>query len=278
MRPNYGRGNEGNGDLLQKDLCTVVFSALDPAAGHCWPMPLPETPGHSQASLAQSLVGKLFLSPGSWYTQGFVCALQVFSSPVLWSSVIKSHWPPRSNSLRVLSPFAESPGWASVVGPRAFLTVRDFLWYNCSAVCGSSARWLYGGASKEAYVTHCVTQGCCNQSPCPRGRPLLTRASTGDTQHSEEDLAQSLWGLWALAHTRFCFVWALQASLVGMGFDSKNDFAPPTILLGLLLCPWMSGVFFGGIQHFPVDSCSAVSFSFGLLAREGKSKSFYSTI
>ena len=28
-------------------------------------------------------------------------------------------------------------------------------------------------------------------------------------------------------------------SLAGMGFDSKNDFAPPTVLLGLLLCPWM---------------------------------------
>ena len=42
------------------------------------------------------------------------------------------------------------------------------------------------------------------------------------------------------------FVWALQASLAGMGFDSRQDFAPPTILLGLLLCPWMWGIFFGG--------------------------------
>ena len=56
----------------------------DPTAGHCRLTPLPETPGHSQASLAQSLVGKLLLSPGSWYTQGFVCALQVSISPVLW--------------------------------------------------------------------------------------------------------------------------------------------------------------------------------------------------
>ena len=31
-----------------------------------------------------------------------------------------------------------------------------------------------------------------------------------------------------------------------MGFDSRRDFAPPTILLGLLLCPWMWGIFFGG--------------------------------
>ena len=32
-------------------------------------------------------------------------------------------------------------------------------------------------------------------------------------------------------------------SLAGMGFDSKGEFAPPTILLGLLLCPWMWGIF-----------------------------------
>ena len=47
-------------------------------------MPLPETPGHSQTSLGQSLVGSLLLSPGSWCAQGFVCALQESVSPVLW--------------------------------------------------------------------------------------------------------------------------------------------------------------------------------------------------
>ena len=56
--------------------CTPVLSAPDPTAGHRWPMPPPETPGHSQASLGQSLVRSLLLSPGSWYTQGFICALQ----------------------------------------------------------------------------------------------------------------------------------------------------------------------------------------------------------
>ena len=38
-------------------------SALDPATGHRQPRPLPETPGHSQVSLGQSLVGSLLLSP-----------------------------------------------------------------------------------------------------------------------------------------------------------------------------------------------------------------------
>ena len=70
LRLNYGRCSGGNGDLLQKDLCqhavaprTIVFSAPDPKAGHCQPMPLLETPGHSQASLVQSLLRSLLLSP-----------------------------------------------------------------------------------------------------------------------------------------------------------------------------------------------------------------------
>ena len=44
---------------------TAAFSAPDPAAGHHQPTPPLETPGHSQASLAQSLVGTLLLSPGA---------------------------------------------------------------------------------------------------------------------------------------------------------------------------------------------------------------------
>ena len=61
-------------DLLQKDLGqdarpprTVVVSAPNLTAGHCQPIPLPETPKHAQAGLAQSLVGSLsfILEPGA---------------------------------------------------------------------------------------------------------------------------------------------------------------------------------------------------------------------
>ena len=61
----------------------ATLRALDLAAGHHRSTPLPETPGHSQASLGQSLVGSLLLSSGSWCTEGFVCALQESVSPVL---------------------------------------------------------------------------------------------------------------------------------------------------------------------------------------------------
>ena len=52
-------------------------------------------------------------------------------------------------------------------------------------------------------------------------------------------------------HTRF--VWALWASLVGMGLDSKDKLAPPTILLGFLLCPSAWGITSQPLQlqHLP---------------------------
>ena len=61
----------------------ATLSTPNPAAGHHRPTPLLETPGHSRASLGQSHVGSLLLSPGSWCAQGSVCALQESVSSVL---------------------------------------------------------------------------------------------------------------------------------------------------------------------------------------------------
>ena len=55
--------------------CTATLSAPNRAAGHHQPMPLPETPENSQASLNQSLMGSQLLSPGSWCTKGSACVL-----------------------------------------------------------------------------------------------------------------------------------------------------------------------------------------------------------
>ena len=84
LRPNYGGGNEDNGDPCQKvpcmHCCTQCPSA---AAGHLRPTSLPKTSGHSQASLVQPHMRSLLLSPGSWCTRGFVCAFQESVSPVM---------------------------------------------------------------------------------------------------------------------------------------------------------------------------------------------------
>ena len=56
--------------------CPATLTAPNPEAGHHRPTPLLETLEHSRASLCQSLVGSLLLSPGSWCPKGSVCALQ----------------------------------------------------------------------------------------------------------------------------------------------------------------------------------------------------------
>ena len=117
LRLNYGRGNEDNGNLLQKVLwSTVVFSAPDAIAGHCGPTPLLETPRHWQASLAELLVGTLFLSPGSRCAQVLFVPSKSLLPQSYVSSVIKSHCPPISNSMGVLCPFVRSPGWEICCG------------------------------------------------------------------------------------------------------------------------------------------------------------------
>ena len=101
---------------------TAALSVPDPIAGHCWPMPLPETPGHSWTSLGQSLVGSLLLSPASWCTQDvlFVPSKSLFPQSCVSSggsmvglmvtSSRKAYAIPRSAASRVHAP-AASHGW-----------------------------------------------------------------------------------------------------------------------------------------------------------------------
>ena len=75
LRPNCGGGNEDQA-LLSSVPLTLQQATIDPT-------PLWETPGHSCASLGQSLVGSLLLFPGFWCTQAFICAFRESVSPVL---------------------------------------------------------------------------------------------------------------------------------------------------------------------------------------------------
>ena len=101
--------------------------------------------------------------------------------------------------------------------PRSFATVGELLWYNCSAVCGSSAQQLYDGADDDL-----LQEGLCHTLCLPgllQPEPLPTHASIGDTQ--TQVWLSVLWGPWVLVHTRLC---ALRVSLAGKKFDSKCDF------------------------------------------------------
>ena len=82
LRPNYGGGNDGNGHLLQKAPqrhCCTQCPTLQQPPSHT---PLPQTPGHSRASLGQCLVGSLLLSLGYWCTRFCLCPPRVYF-PVL---------------------------------------------------------------------------------------------------------------------------------------------------------------------------------------------------
>ena len=58
--------------------------------------------------------------------------------------------------------------------------------------------------------------------------------------HPQASPGQSPVGSLGPGAHKVCLI--LLMSLAGMGFDSKRVFASPTILLGLLLCPWMCGL------------------------------------
>ena len=185
--PNYGQGNEDNGNLLQKVPCMDCYTQ--------WPQPC--------------------------------------SRPLLMHATARDFWTLTDQSGSVFCGVTAPFSWVLVhirfclCPPRVCFPVLCKFW------------WLFGGVNGDLLqVGLCHSQLFCSQSPCPCGNPLLTHTSTGDTQ---TQFCLSLrGGLCVLVCTRF--VWALWASLADMGFDSKHDFTPPTILLGLIFCSWMWGI------------------------------------
>ena len=111
-------------------------------------------------------------APFSWvlvHTR-FCCALQESVSPSCVSSVIKSHWPPSQIAWGFSAPLSDPQVGKSVVGPR-ILTMQEFIWYNCSALCGSFAQQLYGRVTgdllQEGLCTRYVTRYAAPRAPAP---------------------------------------------------------------------------------------------------------------
>ena len=94
LRPNYGGGNEDNGNLLQKLPCMYCHTQCPRPCSR--PLPTHTSTGDSRTLMGKSgsvSCGSLLLSPASWCAQGFVCALQESVSLVLWIFC-----PPKSNT------------------------------------------------------------------------------------------------------------------------------------------------------------------------------------
>ena len=88
----------------KKDWCQHAFQHCCsqrpcPHSRQLTPTPPQESFTH-KVGVAQSPVGSLLLSPGSWYAQDFVCVCPPRMFPwVLWKFIIKSHCPSKSDSL-----------------------------------------------------------------------------------------------------------------------------------------------------------------------------------
>ena len=65
LMPIYGGVNEDNADLLQKFPCMHCCTQCSPTFSRLLPTHASAGDSHSQASLGQSIVGSLLLSPGS---------------------------------------------------------------------------------------------------------------------------------------------------------------------------------------------------------------------
>ena len=98
---------------------------------------------------------------------------------------------------------------------------------------------LYGGVNDDLLQEDlCHIQVCCARAPDPAAGHCWPWPPHSNT------LRQVWFSLCGISWCAQGFVWALWVSLAGMGFDSKCDFTLPTILLGILLCPWTWGIFF----------------------------------
>ena len=124
-------------------------------------------------------------------------------------------------------------------------------------------------------MLHTVTQVCCSQSPCPHGRPLLTCASTGDTQTLKgRSGSDSVGSLGPGAHKvlfepseHLWQVWGVIVNTISVLLTSCWGFS-------CLDIGYFFFFFFGGIQHCPVNGCSAASCNFGVFEGEDEHMSF----
>ena len=136
----------------------------------------------------------------------------------------------------------------------------SLLWGHCSFLLGPGAHKVLFVPSKSLFPQSCVSSGSSvvglmatsskRVYAIPRSAALRGPAPAAghcwpvppQETNTHRQVCLSLCGVSWCAQG---FDWALQASLAGMGFDSKCDFVLPTVLLGRLLCPCTCGMFCG---------------------------------
>ena len=99
--------------------------------------------------------------------------------------------------------------------------------------------------------------------------PLRQATAEPDLRRRHSNTQRQVWlSLWGFSWWAQGFVWAIWVSLVGMGLDSKWDLPLLPSCWGFSFAPGCGVSFIGGIQHSPVDGCSAASCNSGVFAGE----------
>ena len=194
------------------------------------------------------------------------------SRPLLTHASARDSWiltrKSGSVSFGVTAPFS----WV-VVCTRLCLCLQESV---SSVQCnsGSSMVGLMANSSKTAYATGCVTHVYCTQSPCPCSRPLLTHASTGDSQTLKGRSGSVSVGSLSPGAQKVLFeltehLWKVLSLILNMISPLLQS------CLGFYFALGCGVSFFGEIQHSPVNGCSAASCNFGVLTGEDECMSFY---
>ena len=147
---------------------------------------------------------------------------------------------------------------------------------NCSAVCGSCARQLYGVANDDL-LQEGLCHRLCYEVAAPRPLPLRQATAVSSLHRRLKHRSGSVsvgslgLGVYKVLFEPSEHLWRVRGLILNM-------------ILPLLPSCWGFSFafrhcisFFGGIQHSPVDGCSAVSCNFGVLAGDER-LSYYSTI
>ena len=212
------------------------------------------------------------------------CQNMVEVMKIMATSFKRSH--AGTAALCALNPSADHcwPTLAPETPGHSWVSLGQSLGCHCSFILSPSVPKVLFMPSQSLFPQSCVSCGGSVVGywwPPSRGlmlypdllypEPLPLQQATADLylhwRHPNIVLAQSLWDPWILVYTSF--VWALWMSLAGMGFDAKCDFTPPTILLGLLLCPW-TWVISSQMLQRPNILHSSFSILLGVISSLGK--------
>ena len=117
--------------------------------------------------------------------------------------------------------------------------------------------------------------GMLHPEPLPLWQTTVTRTSVGDIQTlkgTSGSVSEGSPGMYKVLFEPSEHLWWVW----GLILNTISALLPPCWGFSFALGCGVS--FFGGIQHSPVESCSAVSCNFGALAGEDECTSFYSAI